>query len=63
MALPRYSPSHNYAGLHARITQEEGAFTVSVRVLNHLKHDEKAWGEEIAVAIDMARSGNLTMPS
>ena len=54
MALLRYSPSHTYTRLHARITQEEGAFTVSVRLLNHIKQDEKAWGEEIAISIDKA---------
>ncbi len=49
-----FSPSLTFTRLHARITQEDGAFTVSVRMLNHLKHDEKAWGEEIATSIDMA---------
>ena len=48
------SPGFTFTRLHARITEEEGAFTVSVRMLNHLKHDEKAWGEEIATSIDMA---------
>ena len=49
-----FSPSQTFTRLHARITQEEGAFTVSVRLLNHLKQDERAWGEEIASSIDMA---------
>jgi hypothetical protein len=48
------SPGFTFTRLHARITEEEGAFTVSVRMLNHLKHDEKAWGQEIAASIDMA---------
>ena len=48
------SSSQTFTRLHARITQEDGAFTVSVRMLNHLKHDEKVWGEEIATSIDMA---------
>jgi hypothetical protein len=50
------SSSQTFTRLHARITQEDGAFTVSVRMLNHLKHDEGAWGEEIAASIDMASS-------
>ena len=54
MGSIRFSPNHVYTRLHARITQEEGAFTVSVRLLNHLKQDEKAWGQEVAVSIDMA---------
>jgi hypothetical protein len=29
-------------------------FTVSVRLLNHLKQDERAWRQEIAASIDMA---------
>ena len=45
---------HTYTRLQARITQEKGAFTVSVRVLNHLRQGEGAWGEEIACSIDMA---------
>ena len=50
----RFPPSNIYTRLHARITQEEGAFTVSVRLLNHLKQEERAWGQEIATSIDMA---------
>ena len=49
-----FSPNLIFTRLHARITQEEGAFTVSVRLLNHLKQDERAWGQEIATSIDMA---------
>ena len=48
------SHGFTFTRLHARITEEEGAFSVSVRMLNHLKQDERAWGEEIAVSIDMA---------
>jgi hypothetical protein len=54
MASIRFSTRHTYTQLHARITQEEGAFTVSVRMLNHLKQGEGAWGEEIASSIDVA---------
>ena len=51
-----FSPSQTFTRLYARITEEDGAFTVSVRLLNHLKQDERAWGQEIAVSIDMASS-------
>jgi hypothetical protein len=51
-----FSPSLTYTRLDARITQEEGAFTVSVRLLNHLNQGERAWGEEIATSIDVASS-------
>ena len=46
--------SGNFTRLHARITQENGAFTVSVQLLNHLRQRERAWGEEVAPSIDMA---------
>ena len=49
-----FSPSQTFTRLYARVTEEDGAFTVSVRLLNHLKRGEGAWGEEIAPSIDMA---------
>ncbi len=45
-----------FTRLHARITEEEGAFTVSIRMLNHLKNDECAWGQEVAPTMDIASS-------
>ncbi len=42
-----FSPRQSYTQLHARITEEDGAFTVSVRLPNHLK--QEAWRQEIAV--------------
>ncbi len=50
------APKLKFTRLHARIVQEDGAFTVRVRMLNHLKQDEYAWGQEIAATIDMASS-------
>jgi hypothetical protein len=44
----------SFTRLHANIVEEDGAFTVSVRIFNHLKTDESAWGEEIAATFDMA---------
>ena len=43
-----------FTRLHARIIEEDGAFTVRIRMLNHLQLDESAFGEEIAATIDMA---------
>ena len=40
--------------MQARIIEEDGAFTVRVSMLNHLKQEERAWGEEIAATFDMA---------
>jgi hypothetical protein len=51
-----FSPGPSFTRLYARITEEDGAFTVSVRLLNHLKQDESAWRQEIAGSIDMASS-------
>ena len=48
--------SPNFTRLHAHIVEEDGAFTVRVRMLNHLKPEESAWGEEIAETFDMASS-------
>ena len=56
MNLFNSAPKLTFTRLHARIVQEEGAFTVRVRLLNHLKQEESAWGQEIAATIDMASS-------
>ena len=45
-----------FTRLYARIREEDGAFTVNVRLQNHLKPDDAAWGQEIAVSIEMASS-------
>jgi hypothetical protein len=46
--------NYSFTRLHAHIVEEDGAFTVRVRMLNHLKQEESAWGEEIAATFDMA---------
>ena len=51
-----FSPSQTFTRLYARIIEEDGAFTVNVRLLHHLKKGEGAWGQEIATSIDMASS-------
>ena len=56
MNLFRYSPDFRFTRLHAHITEEDGAFTVNIRMVNHLKPEERAWGQEIAATIDMASS-------
>ena len=43
-----------FTRLHANIVEEDGAFTVSIRLFNHLKTEESAWGQEIAATFDMA---------
>ena len=43
-----------FTRMHANIVDEDGAFTVSVRIFNHLKKTEAAWGQEIAATFDMA---------
>jgi hypothetical protein len=48
------SISFHFTRLHAHIVEEDGAFTVSVRVSNDLDPEERAWGEEIAATLDMA---------
>ena len=46
--------SFSFTRLHAHIVEEDGAFTVRVRMINHLKLEERAWGEEVAATFDMA---------
>ena len=43
-----------FTRLDARIIQEESVFTVAVRLFDHRKQGEGAWGEEIATSIDSA---------
>jgi hypothetical protein len=48
--------SHGFTRLYAHIVEEDDAFTVRVRMLNHLKQEQSCWGEEIAPTFDMASS-------
>jgi hypothetical protein len=43
-----------FTRLHAHIVEEDGAFTVRVRMLNHLKQELSCWGEEIAATFETA---------
>ena len=45
-----------FTRLYAKISQEDGGFTVSVRLQNHLEKRETAWGEELAPSIEVASS-------
>jgi hypothetical protein len=45
-----------FTRLYAKIYEEDGAFTVSVRLQNHLNPTETVWGKEIAETIEMAGS-------
>jgi hypothetical protein len=48
-----FSPSQTFTWLHARITEEDGAFTVSVRLLNDLRQGEGR-GDRKLPSTDMA---------
>ena len=54
MNFSKHISKCSFTRLHAHIVEEDGAFTVRVRMLNHLKKDESAWGEEIAATFDLA---------
>jgi hypothetical protein len=43
-----------FTHLNARITQEEGAFTVSIRMSCSALEEDRAWGEEVAPSIEIA---------
>jgi len=45
-----------FTRLRARISQENGAFTVRMQLYNHLKTNEFAGGEETADSIEEASS-------
>jgi len=45
-----------FTRLYAKIFEEDGAFTVSVRLVNHLNEEQSAWGVEIARSIEQASS-------
>ena len=44
----------SFTHLKAHIVEEDGAFTVRVRLLNEIEKDEGAWGEETAATFDQA---------
>ena len=43
-----------FTRLQAYIVEEDGAFTVRIRMLNHLKQGQSYWGEEIAATFETA---------
>jgi hypothetical protein len=43
-----------FTRLDAQIVEEEGSFTVRVRLLNHLNKHEGAWGKDTTSSIEMA---------
>ena len=49
-----FTPSRTFTRLEARITEEEGNFTVSVQMQNGLNENDRAWGVEKANSIEMA---------
>jgi hypothetical protein len=54
MDFSRHAARHDFTRLHAHIIEEDGAFTVRVQMLNHLKKEASAWGEEVTATFDMA---------
>jgi hypothetical protein len=44
----------SFTHLKVHIVEEDGAFTVRVRLLNEVEKDEGAWGEETAATFDQA---------
>ena len=44
----------NFTRLYAHIVEEDEAFIVRVRMINHLKQDEFAYGEETAATFEIA---------
>ena len=45
-----------FSRLHAEIREEDGCFTVSVRLENPRNRSETVWGQEIARDMEMASS-------
>lgn len=45
---------HAFTRLYAKIREEDGGFTVNVKLQNHLKQEEAAWGQEIAASFEVA---------
>ena len=54
MDFSKHSTKSSFTRLHAQVTEENGTFSVSVRMHNHLKEDDNAWGIETAFSIEMA---------
>jgi hypothetical protein len=54
MNFSKHASNYNFTRMYAHIAEEDGAFAVRVRLLNHLNNDECAWGEEIAATFDLA---------
>jgi len=52
--LLKNAPNFSFTRLYAHIVEEGETFTVRVRMLNHLKQGESAYGEEIAATFEMA---------
>ena len=54
MGFSNSTHRHGFTRLHAHIVEEDSAFTVRVRMLNHLNQHQSCWGEEIAPTFDIA---------
>ena len=47
-------PDQSFTRLYAHIVEEDSAFTVRVRLVNHLNQEDNVLGEEIARTFEMA---------
>ena len=55
MNISKHGFRYKFTRLYADIVEEDGSFTIRVRMLNHLKSKkEGAWGEEIAPTFELA---------
>jgi hypothetical protein len=45
---------HTFTHLYAQVIQQDGGFTVNIRMLNDWECEGRAWGQEIATSIEMA---------
>ena len=56
MLLQKKTAGITFTRLYAKIQQENGAYTVSVRLHNHRRQNDAAWGQEVAPSIEVASS-------
>ena len=51
-----HSSGHAFTRLYAQVTEENGGFTVSVRMFNHENQIDNAQGHQLARSIEMAEA-------
>jgi hypothetical protein len=53
--FPSNAASSTFTRLDAQIMEEDGTFTVSIRMHNHLNQAQNAWGQKIATNFYIAQ--------